>query len=226
MVFQFVASSFPLLALLFCALFYADYALTILGQRLYLAKAREVQEFEAYELNPLWRETVEKSRYWSWRLWRGFLPMVLMAGCLWCLGWLAGLMVGQGERPGRDWFAVGALWYRDAFCAAVISRSLVVIGMHLRNIALFARYLAPEYVSGKLTLTSRYSYAVSRIHALTLAVPLAALAILEPTPVTVGFALGPLVLAANLRRMEARNARQAAAGAAPVPAEETGAEQP
>jgi hypothetical protein len=210
--FDLVASSFPLLALLFCGLFYADYALTIRGQRLYLTRAREYQEFEAYELNPIWRETVEKGGYWSWRLWRGFVPMVLIALCLWYLGWYARFATGIG------WRAAASLGFRDAFGAALISRSLILIGMHLRNIAIFSRYLAPEYVSGKLTLTAGYSYAITRIQALTLALPLAALAIMDPTPLTVGFFLGPLLLALNVRRMEARNARQAAPG--------PGAEQP
>ena len=76
MLFQLLADSFFATAILLCALMYLDYALRVYGQKLYVARGRQFVEMESYELNPMWREIVEKQLYWHPRALYLFAPMV------------------------------------------------------------------------------------------------------------------------------------------------------
>ncbi len=85
MLFQLLADSFFATAILLCALMYLDYALTVYGQKLYVARGRQFVEMESYELNPMWRDIVEKQLYWHPRVLYLFVRMVALAALLWLL---------------------------------------------------------------------------------------------------------------------------------------------
>ena len=213
MPFDALAANFPAMAVLLCGLFYADYALTIWGQKLYLAFGREHQVHEAYEMNPDWRDAVAQGRYWHPRLLVAFALYTVIAGLLWAMA----AVVSWGPDLGLG--GAMALAIRDAMLAVVISRSLVIIGLHLRNIVTYSRLMGADFVTGCTTYSAAFSYAMLRAHALIASLPFAVLFALQPTAVHAGFALGPASLILQVRRMEEKHRKLAAPADAAVEAD-------
>jgi hypothetical protein len=193
-----------LLVAVFCTLVYADYALTLAGARLYESRSKQFVEVPSYELNPYWRDVVERGRYWHPRLIRAFAVYALIVVLLCVPRWMA----VAGHVPSTlDWFGV----YACVTVAALLSRHVSVIASHLQNIAVARGLMRPELLTGHLVQSAQFTYGRTRIMYWYQALVLAVLAALEPSPVTVGFVLGPLLLVLNLRQMEQRSAKAAAA---------------
>lgn len=99
------------------------------------------------------------------------------------------------------------LGLRDAILAAMMSTYLLLVCRHAGNIYIYGRLTRPEFISGQLHQTAEYAYGVSSLDSVAVAAPLTVLAVVEPCPVTIGFAAGPLMLALTVRRMRAHDTR-------------------
>ncbi len=167
--------------------------MSIYGHKLYLRSGRQFQVFEHYELNPIWREVVEQGRYWSPRLLLRFAPCVVLAGLVWFLPVYLKLYLTWLERPYVEPLIAGARIFCWVLLAAVVSGFLVVLAVNLESIVVHARLMRPGLASGQVRYSAEFGYARARLRMFAFAGVCSLLAVLQPTPVTIGFALGPLM---------------------------------
>jgi hypothetical protein len=153
----------------------ADYALTILGAKLSVVVYRNHFTSPSYELNPLWRKSVDQLRWFNLR----HLAVVALITGLLVLG-------DQTEEPyGTFEFVLGILF--GAFGS--------VCGRHLSNLLLF-HYLNrhPHEISGQVQLSLKLTLRISQFIHIGLIPLFAIVAALAPSPYTFGVLAGILVL--------------------------------
>jgi hypothetical protein len=93
-----------------------------------------------------------------------------------------------------------------------------VIGRHIGNILVFWTLRRnPGFACGRVELDHRYVLRTSAFHSAGLVLPLLALAALEPSPLTFGFALAPLRTAVFMYQWEAKYNKRLAKAAAAKP---------
>jgi hypothetical protein len=153
-----------------------DYALTILGAKSASSVYRRHFKTPHYELNPLWRESVARVRWFNPR----HLVLVALVTAL--------LVVVDGaapSTPGPFELLLGMLF--GAFGA--------VCGRHLTNLLLF-RYVNrhPEELSGEVRLSMKLALAISKFSYVGWLPLLALVAVFEPGRYAVGVLLGVATL--------------------------------
>lgn len=172
-------------ALLWLVLHTADHGLTIAAARRYRDGVREVMELGAYELNPLFRASVEELRLLSARF---VLTLVLGAAAFW--GGLAFLAVEPAATAAFPFDVVGLL-----LGMLVLTRALI-IGRHLHNIWLFALIQRGDgLIQGRLRQAPALTLWSSAAVFLQSATLLGIAAWLAPSAWTAGGALGCALLA-------------------------------
>jgi hypothetical protein len=148
-----------------------DYLLTILGARASAKVYRQHFVLASYELNPLWRDSVDRTRWFNPR------HMALV-----CVVTVALLIADRSEIPG---------WALELLIGALLGAWGMLCGRHLTNLLIF-HFLNrhPETVSGRVTMSLPLSLKMSQFTIFG-TVPLFILtACLAPHPATIGIALG------------------------------------
>jgi hypothetical protein len=134
----------PILAAAICALVYiSDYVLTLQGARLYREVGRKYMRFAHYELNPAFREDIEKERKVSPKF---IVSLVWTAGLVW-------LVVSVSPWIELKELVLGAFYLSE----------LAIHMRHLRNIAVFRSMRIEDAYSGHLQSASFASYASSSL---------------------------------------------------------------
>jgi len=205
MVFDLIANSFWATLLLFSALIYAIFAQAVTGAKLYRDHARQYQVIASPESSPVLREIVAGRVHGRW-LRKGLVPSGALALTLWMIGTI-GHMAPEAVAP--TWLAI-----RDSAFCAIVSLMLAGLAAQIRTISAFrAMKLSPP--TGQIHLDATYGRSVLQTQCLVEAMILAAVALFAPSPVTIGFALGPLLLALGPAR--AARAQRRSADKAQVP---------
>ena len=124
-----------------------------------------------------------------------FVVMAVVAGLFALFGYVAAQLPVEGYEI--------ALQVRDWALALWLSAYLASIAGQVRNVGAHA-LLREGMVSGQLRHTAEYTYGLSVWQYVMLAVPLVGLAIVDPGPVTSGFAAGPLFVALRTSLMKGR----------------------
>jgi hypothetical protein len=213
------------LGVVLCALMYGDYALTIVGARLYQQRMRQFTEVPSYELNPFWWGAVARGRLWHPRLLYAFALCAVFAVLPQCPKWIWGAMVGPSD-PFLDALFRFFAGYCTVFAVAFLSRSALLNVAHLQAIVTAQRLLSPELLSGRTSLSWKFVYGRARIAYWGQALILGVVALLAPSLTTLGLALGPVLLVLNIRQMEIRAARLTAASAGGEPPSPEQAREP
>jgi hypothetical protein len=154
----------------------ADYTLTILGAKESAAVYRKHFVLASYELNPLWRKSVDEIHWFNPRHF-----------ALVCIVTLLLVIVDQNVLPE---------WPIELGLGMLFGAWGMVCGRHLTNLLIF-RFLKhhPEQISGQVNLSIRLTLKISQFTCLGVAPLFAATAILAPNQYTIGIALGVVVLA-------------------------------
>jgi hypothetical protein len=154
----------------------ADYALTILGAKNSAAVYRNHFTTPSYELNPLWRKSVDQIRWFNPR---HIAAVALVTVLLILLDQAAALPYDAFE------LALGMLF--GAFGS--------VCGRHLTNLMLF-RYLNrhPNEISGQVQLSMKLMLKMSQFTYIGLVPLFIIVMIVAPNPYTVGVLLGLLAV--------------------------------
>lgn len=135
-------------ALLWLALAFADYYLTLLGAELYHSGVSEHIDYSgSYELNPLFQKEIDNRTKLSPKF---ILRSSYVAALLYALWYLTYYFPA---------FAEGIRVYTILLGAVVLSR-VVVIGAHLNNILLFRTMNEKGGLVGKITYARRLQYRV------------------------------------------------------------------
>lgn len=153
----------------------ADYALTILGAKLSAVVYRNHFTSPSYELNPVWRKSVDQLRWFNPR----HLAAVALVTAL--------LVLGDQIEGASDVFkfVLGVLF--GAYGS--------VCGRHLSNLMIFLylnRY--PREISGQVRMSLKLVLRLSQFTHLGLIPLLAIVAVLVPSPYTFGVLAGILFL--------------------------------
>ena len=153
----------------------ADYMLTIYGQKQSLRVYRNHFVVDTYELNPRWREDVERQRWFNPR----HLTTVFVATA--AIFTLDYLLVEE--------------WPIELGFALLVGVWAAIIGSHLTN-ALIFHYVNrnPEIVSGEVRLSHRFVTRISQFTYIGFALPTLAAAAVAPSLYTAGIAGGVLLL--------------------------------
>lgn len=158
----------------------ADYWLTILGAKMSLAVYRQHFLAPTYELNPVWRKSVDRLQWFNLRHVAG---TVLLTGLL--------LLTDQWDLLARD---VDKGQPFDAFeflLGGLLSAWSVVCGRHLSNLLQF-RYMNrhPQEIAGQVQLSMKLIMKISQYMYVGW-LPLVALLVwMEPSAFTAGVLLG------------------------------------
>ncbi len=154
------------------ALMLADYALTILGAKKSATVYRNHFTTPSYELNPLWRSSVDQIRWFNPR----HLALVTIFTALLILVDRTALLESQVFE-----FVLGMLF--GAFGA--------VCGRHLANLMIFG-YLNrnPQEISGQVQMSMKLVLKMSQYSYISLIPLFLIVAILAPSPHTGGVFLG------------------------------------
>jgi len=131
-----------------------DYYLTLYGARLYQAGAKEHFGFSgSYELTPYYQPEIDRLRLVSPRF---LLALALSSLMIWLVWWLAVPLLG-----------LSALFM--LLIGGLVSRQLVVIARHLRNIILFRQARTVGNIQGRVEYQRRVSLWLSAAELLTFA---------------------------------------------------------
>ena len=154
----------------------ADYALTILGAKKSTAVYRNHFTMPSYELNPVWRKSVDQVRWFNFR----HLSLVTLVTLLL-------ISVDQTQMLPYDTFALALGMLFGAFGS--------ICGRHLTNLLLF-NYLNrhPHEISGQVQLSLKLTLKISQFTYIGLLPLFAIVVVLDPNPYTTGVLLGVLVL--------------------------------
>ena len=154
----------------------ADYTLTILGAKEAAAVYRKHFVLASYELNPLWRQSVDQIRWFNPR---HFFLVCLVTALL--------IAIDQYPLPGIPIeFPLGML-----YCVWGM-----ICGRHLSNLLIF-RFVNrhPEVISGEVQLSMRFGLKVSQYTHIGLAPLFIANAFLTPSEYSTGMAVGAVLIA-------------------------------
>lgn len=163
--------------LLLPLLMLSDYFLTVLGAAQSEKGYRNHFRMQHYELNPLWQQSISRKKWFNPR----HIALTAIVSC----GTAGLLEVGDLTEP-----------VAEAILGCLLVFFAMLVGRHLSNILVFRRFAKrPDEVSGQVSMAHSLMLAISAYQFLVAAVPLALLAVLSPTPFTLGAAVGgPLVL--------------------------------
>lgn len=150
----------------------ADYALTLLGAKCSVSVYRNHFTTPSYELNPLWRKSVDGLRWFNPR----HLGLVAL---------ICGLLIFVDET---DWLPDEVF---EVLLAGLFGAFGAVAGRHLANLLVF-RYLErhPEEISGRVEMSMRLVLKMSQHTYAGLLPVFALLAALAPNRHTLGVLLG------------------------------------
>ena len=158
--------------LLLPALMFADYFLTIWGAVLKDKGYGKHFKVEHYELNPMWQKAISRKR---WINPRHILLTLLISGIL-------SLLLESGGLPEP---------MPDCLFGFLFVFFGMIVGTHLSNIMIFRRFARhPEEITGQVVMAHSLTLSISTFHYLVVAIPVAMIAIFNPTPFTVGGAVG------------------------------------
>lgn len=162
----------------------ADYALTILGAKTSIAVYRNHFVMGSYELNPVWRKSVDQIRWFNAR----HLIVVALITILLCMADL-GLAILDPDLATLELDALALI------LGILLGAFGTVCGRHLTNLLLF-RYLNrnPQEISGQVYLSMILTLKLSQFQSIGL-VPLSIIvAVLVPNSYTVGVSIGLIAL--------------------------------
>lgn len=184
----------------------ADYALTILGAKSSAAVYRKHFAMASYELNPLWRRSVDQIRWFNPR---HLALVVLVTGML--------IVVDQRTSLSRHAIEISLGMLFGAFGS--------VCGRHLSNLMVF-RYLnrCPNEISGQVRMSMRLGLKISQFTYIGM-IPLFTIIVsVAPNAYTFGVLLGLLTVvfvhAVWARKAESVKAEPSAGGMVEEPVEE------
>lgn len=173
-------------------LYIADYYMTVWGAALYRKGANEHVVFDgSYELTPQFQEDINRLRRFSPRFLRYVLQSVVIVCALWYVAW-----------RWTDW----ALMFLVAY-GGLIFRQIVVLGRHVRNIALFRCLLNPDGVNGRIQYARWLTLEQSSVELFSMAGLLLAAAVTSANAMLYGGALAVFLSGLEHRKM-ARKARR------------------
>lgn len=154
----------------------ADYVLTIWGAKSSAIVYRSHFSTPSYELNPLWRKSVDELRWFNPR--HAALVVLVTVG-------LVFFDLADMEPDSVVELPLGLLF--GAFGS--------VCGRHLGNLLLF-RYLNrhPDQISGQVQLSMKLVLKMSQFTLVGMILPFVILAILVPSAYSIGMLLGVLVI--------------------------------
>jgi hypothetical protein len=154
----------------------ADYALTILGAYESASVYRKHFVLASYELNPLWRKSVDEIRW--------FNPRHFSLVCIITLV----LVTVDQFMPPEESIQFGLGIFYGAFG--------MVCGRHLTNLMIF-RFLNhnPDQISGQVNLSMLLTLKMSQFTYIGVSPLFVATAILAPNNYSAGIAMGVIVLA-------------------------------
>ncbi len=162
-----------LAAVLWLALHGIDWVLTIAGARLHERALGAPRLGTGYELNPVFREAVERKRWVSLR----FLGSWILPAPVF---WLA-----------AEWLGSDGSWLLSCVLGLVLFTRLQVIGMHLSNLStLRLRILQPTSFGGQAAYSADMVYRMSAHVHLRSAVLLGTGALITASPWLFGGACG------------------------------------
>lgn len=154
-----------------------DYSLTILGAKAATSVYRKHFVTASYELNPVWRKSVNQIRWFNPR---HFMLVLLVTALLIVVDQLA------GRRDSSCEFTLGIFF-------GVFG---TLCGRHLTNLLLF-HYLQqhPHEISGQVQLSMKLTLKLSQFSVIGIIPLLAIVAVLVPHSYTLGACCGLIVLA-------------------------------
>ena len=146
----------PWLAITLWAVSYLlDYYLTLYAARLYQAGAKEHFGFGgSYELTPYYQQEIDRLRLISPRF---LLMLALSSLMIWLVWWLAVRWLGLSE-------------FFLLLIGGLISRQLVVLTRHVRNIILFRHAQTPGNIQGRVEYKRHVTLHVSAAELFTFAI--------------------------------------------------------
>lgn len=163
-----------------------DYLLTLKSIALYKKIYSKYFEVESMELNPMFQKDMEKGRYNP----KHALSMIFTCTIVFLF------LIYDLIKSGSNTISVSIMPPM-----MIISMLLYINLNHIRNIWI-NKIIAknPKYLSGKIKQKHIFSLKSARIYLVPFIVMLGVLFVLEPSYVTLGFALGPIgIYLKNLR---------------------------
>ena len=153
-----------------------DHFLTIKGYRLYKQGYIQYVELRYYELNPLWRENIEKSEY----DYKHFLLWILIGILIYVIYILD----------------INAFYFIQG---AILSLYIVVNARHIKNLVVFSAVKKnPALLSGKLKTTYLFSLKNASAEMFGILIVLLFLFVFSPSFFTFGVVVGPLFILLNI----------------------------
>jgi len=166
---------------LIASLMFLDYFLTIKSVRLAKRGHSRYIKLESYELNPIFRKSVDQMRY----SWKHFLGVILAAMGIYFFYYLSVNTILFFSMNGYHMLQ-----------GMLLSIFIFINAGHIRNLMVFnAIKKDRSLLSGKLKQSHLFSLKAGIAEAIKLFVILFSLFLLYPSYFTFGFALGPLLVA-------------------------------
>jgi len=166
-------------------LFLLDYYFTLLNYRLYQVKMKSFVETEHFELNPEFQKDVYAGKYRIVHALRVLLILLALFG------------LHAAERifgPVLGFIGLNESMYLLSV-ATLLSAVLLIIFQHVRGLLLFRTFnRIPNLVSGHIMHTYRFDLESSKSEALAMTMVFVVVFIISPSVVTMGLALGPLLM--------------------------------
>jgi hypothetical protein len=151
-----------------------DYYLTLYAARLYQAGAKEHFGFGgSYELTPYYQKEIDHLRLVSPRF---LLMLALSSLAIWLVWWLAVRVLGLSELFS---LLIGGL----------VSRQLILLARHVRNIVLFRQARTPGNIQGRVDYLRHVTLHVSAAELFTFAVIYLLISLISGSVFFVGGAL-------------------------------------
>jgi Na+/melibiose symporter-like transporter len=154
--------------------------LTLLGKRCYEKNCKDLIEYEQYELNPFWQDSVAKGNYGI----KHFVFLIILCFAVFLL-WYG------GERSKQIFY----------FCVGFISCIFIIANfLHLQSI-LFFKYIGKNKnaVKGKIKYSYRASLEFASNRYFTFGMIILFIYIFAPNSFTLGASVAPLILSVKLR---------------------------
>ncbi|MBI2548037.1 hypothetical protein HYW21_01680 [Candidatus Woesearchaeota archaeon] len=157
-----------------------DFFLTMQGLKSYKQKYATFVLFESYELNPSFKDSINKQRYDS----KHFLSVLLVVVLLYIFHYLSFQSI--------FWFTPISFYFLQGM---IFSMFICINAKHIQNVITFnAVNKNPSILSGKLKQSTLFSLEASKAQFFALFLILLILSLFSPNAFFFGFASGPLVL--------------------------------
>ena len=157
-----------------------DYSLTLKGFKFYKKKYSKFIQAESYELNPLFKDSVNKNKYNI----KHFFSIILVILLLYAFHYLSfhGIFM---FTPSSFYFLQGMIF----------SMFICINSRHIQNLMIFnAINKNPSMLSGKLKQSILFSLKASQAQLFSLSLILIIVFLFSPNMFFLGFAVGPLII--------------------------------